>query len=68
MTEETLERMGVMPSRLRRELLQEVLYLRLQQEMEELLDITDEGSLWCNRMVSPTACLALVKVGLALME
>ncbi|XP_062979780.1 sterile alpha motif domain-containing protein 12-like [Elgaria multicarinata webbii] len=42
LTEETLERMGVGPGGLRRELLHEVLHLRIQQEMEDLLDIAEE--------------------------
>ncbi|XP_061482503.1 sterile alpha motif domain-containing protein 12-like [Rhineura floridana] len=42
LTDETLERMGVAPWSLRQELLHQVLRLRIQQEMEDLLDITDE--------------------------
>ncbi|XP_028581126.2 sterile alpha motif domain-containing protein 12-like [Podarcis muralis] len=40
LTDETLERMGVAPWSLRQELLREVLHLRIQQEMKDLLDIT----------------------------
>eukprot|EP00075_Anas_platyrhynchos_P003003 XP_005026490.2 protein aveugle isoform X3 [Anas platyrhynchos] len=39
MTEGTLRRMGVAPRSRRRELLRELLGLRLQQELEELLSI-----------------------------
>ncbi|KFQ99288.1 Sterile alpha motif domain-containing protein 12, partial [Nipponia nippon] len=39
LTEGTLQRMGVAPRSQRRELLQELLQLRLQQELEELLSI-----------------------------
>ncbi|XP_026527335.1 sterile alpha motif domain-containing protein 12-like [Pseudonaja textilis] len=42
LSEETLERMGIAPKSLREELLQEILLLRIQQEMEDLLDISDE--------------------------
>ncbi|XP_063156344.1 sterile alpha motif domain-containing protein 12-like isoform X2 [Candoia aspera] len=42
LSEETLERMGIMPKSLREDLLQEILLLRIQQEMEDLLDISDE--------------------------
>ncbi|XP_015746717.1 sterile alpha motif domain-containing protein 12-like [Python bivittatus] len=42
LSEETLERMGIVPKSLREDLLQEILLLRIQQEMEELLDISDE--------------------------
>ncbi|CAM5130627.1 unnamed protein product [Natator depressus] len=41
LTEGTLQRMGVAPGRLRRQLLQEALQLRIQQEVQELLDIAD---------------------------
>uniref|UniRef100_A0A8C3HB03 SAM domain-containing protein n=1 Tax=Chrysemys picta bellii TaxID=8478 RepID=A0A8C3HB03_CHRPI len=41
LTEGTLQRMGVAPGSQRRQLLQEVLHLRLQQEVQELLDIAD---------------------------
>ncbi|KAG8122961.1 putative Sterile alpha motif domain-containing protein, partial [Naja naja] len=40
LSEETLERMGIAPKSLREELLQEILLLRIQQEMEDLLDIS----------------------------
>ncbi|XP_033001430.1 sterile alpha motif domain-containing protein 12-like [Lacerta agilis] len=40
LTDETLERMGVAPWSLRQELLRQVLHLRIQQEMKDLLDIT----------------------------
>ncbi|XP_060129196.1 sterile alpha motif domain-containing protein 12-like [Zootoca vivipara] len=40
LTNETLERMGVAPWSLRQELLRQVLHLRIQQEMKDLLDIT----------------------------
>ncbi|XP_060115955.1 sterile alpha motif domain-containing protein 12-like [Heteronotia binoei] len=43
LTEETMERMGIVPQSLRQQLLHEVLCLRIQQEMEDLLDITDES-------------------------
>lgn len=39
LTEGTLRRMGVTPRSRRRELLRELLQLRLQQELEELLSI-----------------------------
>eukprot|EP00075_Anas_platyrhynchos_P022051 XP_027311304.1 sterile alpha motif domain-containing protein 12 isoform X2 [Anas platyrhynchos] len=42
MTEGTLRRMGVAPRSRRRELLRELLGLRLQQELEELLSIAGE--------------------------
>ncbi|XP_023965348.2 sterile alpha motif domain-containing protein 12-like [Chrysemys picta bellii] len=42
LTEGTLQRMGVAPGSQRRQLLQEVLQLRVQQEVQELLDIADE--------------------------
>ncbi|KAK9412278.1 sterile alpha motif domain-containing protein 12-like [Crotalus adamanteus] len=42
LSEETLERMGIVPKSLREELLQEILLLRIQQEMEDLLGISDE--------------------------
>lgn len=45
LTDESLERMGVASGSLRQELLHEVLCLRLQQEMEDLLDITD-NEIW----------------------
>uniref|UniRef100_A0A674IV31 SAM domain-containing protein n=1 Tax=Terrapene triunguis TaxID=2587831 RepID=A0A674IV31_9SAUR len=41
LTEGTLQRMGVAPGSQRRQLLQEVLQLRVQQEVQELLDIAD---------------------------
>ncbi|XP_077186980.1 sterile alpha motif domain-containing protein 12-like isoform X2 [Paroedura picta] len=41
LTEGTMERMGIAPQRLRQQLLHEILRLRIQQEMEDLLDITD---------------------------
>lgn len=41
LTDETLERMGIASRSLRQALLHEVLCLRIQQEMEDLLDITD---------------------------
>ncbi|XP_042302178.1 sterile alpha motif domain-containing protein 12-like [Sceloporus undulatus] len=41
LTEETLERMGIAPKTLCQALLREICHLRLQQEMEELLDIMD---------------------------
>lgn len=47
LTEETMERMGIVPQSLRQQLLREVLCLRIQQEMEGLLGITDgEGLLY----------------------
>ncbi|XP_069662633.1 sterile alpha motif domain-containing protein 12-like [Haliaeetus albicilla] len=42
LTEGTLRRMGVAPWSRRRELLRELLRLRLQQELEELLSIVGE--------------------------
>ncbi|KAM6404758.1 sterile alpha motif domain-containing protein 10-like [Pluvialis apricaria] len=42
LTEGTLRRMGVSPRSRRRELLRELLRLRLQQELEELLSIAGE--------------------------
>ncbi|XP_064304463.1 sterile alpha motif domain-containing protein 12-like isoform X1 [Phalacrocorax carbo] len=42
LTEGTLRRMGVAPRNRRRELLRELLRLRLQQELEELLSIVGE--------------------------
>ncbi|KAM9616674.1 sterile alpha motif domain-containing protein 12-like isoform 2-T2 [Morphnus guianensis] len=42
LTEGTLRRMGVAPRSRRRELLRELLRLRLQQELEELLSIVGE--------------------------
>lgn len=55
LTDEILERMGIAPRSLRQELLHEVLCLRIQQEMEDLLDITDnEGwRLLGSREVNP---------------
>lgn len=41
LTEKSMERMGIVPQSLRQQLLHEVLCLRIQQEMEDLLDITD---------------------------
>ncbi|XP_048372357.1 sterile alpha motif domain-containing protein 12-like isoform X1 [Sphaerodactylus townsendi] len=41
LTEETMERMGIVPQSLRKVLMHEILCLRIQQEMEDLLDITD---------------------------
>ncbi|KAJ6661195.1 hypothetical protein lerEdw1_015332 [Lerista edwardsae] len=46
LTDETLERMGIAPGSLRQELLHEVLCLRIQQEMEDLLDITGSEGCW----------------------
>ncbi|KAM9017732.1 sterile alpha motif domain-containing protein 12-like isoform 1-T6 [Guaruba guarouba] len=42
LTEGTLRRMGVTPRSRRRELLRELLQLRLQQELEELLSIVGQ--------------------------
>ncbi|XP_015270658.1 PREDICTED: sterile alpha motif domain-containing protein 12-like [Gekko japonicus] len=41
LTEEKMKRMGIVPQSLRQLLLREVLCLRIQQEMEDLLVITD---------------------------
>lgn len=46
LTDETLKRMGITPGRLRQELLHEVLCLRIQQEMKDLLDITEGEGCW----------------------
>ncbi|KAL8184949.1 UNVERIFIED_CONTAM: hypothetical protein K2H54_033251 [Gekko kuhli] len=43
LTEEKMERMGIVPQSLRQLLLREVLCLHIQQEMEDLLDVTDES-------------------------
>ncbi|XP_074751417.1 protein aveugle-like [Athene noctua] len=42
LSEGTLRRVGVTPRRRRRELLRELLRLRLQQELEELLSVAGE--------------------------
>ncbi|XP_074803083.1 uncharacterized protein LOC141984040 [Natator depressus] len=57
LTEGTLQRMGVAPGCLRRQLLQEALQLRIQQEVQELLDIADGPSQLLISLIPPPARL-----------
>ncbi|KAF1501172.1 Sterile alpha motif domain-containing protein 12, partial [Eudyptula minor] len=58
LTEGTLRRMGVAPRSRRRELLRELLRLRLQQELEELLSIVggEHPPRWGHGLMAGTGC------------
>ncbi|XP_068272352.1 protein aveugle-like, partial [Nyctibius grandis] len=56
LTEGTLRRMGVAPRSRRRELLRELLRLRLQQELEELLSIVGGERRWGWGFGAGTGC------------